>query len=290
MAVKTHSFTVYYYNFLLTSDIEDCKLILDNWKNDKVTISKIQDSRYFITTWKTTSETLTPKIGNRDNFKISELKSIDIEEEEELYGYLFILIDFSYNEILSTSWWIISCFKTTKWEPSINEVWTFLKEMFDKKNCGIQPIIYKKTTKYDYLSYKDRNIQNLTFKVAGVKKWRKLFWDENKSLDDLFELNDILWWEEVSYTIKWGKWKHLIKDAIINFIKGNEATIENVSVDIDEIWNKITQKLDNIRFKDSIDVTIKDRDLDSIDEVKNNMNKSFKDIIEKIKEEYNFFN
>jgi len=85
MKTKNHSFTVYYYNFVYTSQINECRSILDNWKNDKVIISKIKDNRYFITKGKSTNETLTPKIGNKNNFKINELKSIDIEEEEEFY-------------------------------------------------------------------------------------------------------------------------------------------------------------------------------------------------------------
>ena len=85
MKSVNHNFSIYYYNFLFTWELDHCRLILKNRKDDKVTIEKITDDRYFIMTGKQTNETLTPKIGKKDNFKINELKNIDLEEEDELY-------------------------------------------------------------------------------------------------------------------------------------------------------------------------------------------------------------
>jgi len=284
----THDFSLYYYNLLFTGDIDNCRLILKNWKDDKVIIQKITDDRYFIMTGKQTNETLTPKIGNKDNFKINELKKIDLEEEDELFWYLFIVIDLSCKDILSNSWGIISAFKTTKWEPWIKEVSKFLKDLFDNSNCWITPIIYKKTTKYDYLNSESRLVSNISFKVAGVNPWRKLIGEDDKSLDELFKLKQILGGDEITYSIKSEKDAHLKKWSILSFLKKNEETIENVIVDIDEFWSKISQRLEKIRFKDSINLAITDRNLESIDKVKEEMNKSFDHTIILIKEEYNF--
>lgn len=214
---------------------------------------------------------------------IENLEPIELSENETLYQSTYFIIDLNHTNILSNSKGIIWVLKP--WRESVNFIEQTLRTITWDSNIWIRPIIYQSNYE-EYLTWK--TIKKVNIKVASWAIGRNLLWNNEveKSMENLFKVAEEIWWDTLSIEV----WKHnwLISwERLKWFLWLNSDYIEEVNADICNAWNIINQSLKNIRFKSKLKLWIDNFQLNT-SEVKNKMNKNYKDILSEIKTEYNY--
>lgn len=278
-------FTCYYYNLelhgskdisLLISSAEE-KLSNKQWYE----IEKLSKNEYFIHLLSNYDPDLYPKKGTKDS-DVRNVKSLEIDEDEALFNDIYIHLSFKDTDLLSNSVGVISVLKSGKEIGNLVLV-EFFKELFSIKDrvLMVSPICYKNSDEY---IKKALRVTRLSFQVSSANLQRNLWVKDEDWLNSIFKLKDELWGDTVSFSISW-KWG-LKKDSLWSFWRKHGSAFKgSTSITVEEAWKQVQQKIDEIRFKSVVWLTVKDNDLNVL-EVKNSMITNFLLTIEKIREEY----
>ena len=268
------NFTSYYYNLFLhwERDIEQYKHNIEEKLSNMqwYGIEKLDNWDFFVQLLKNYDLDIYPKKWTKDS-DIRSLKSLDINDDEMLYLDTYVLISLNYLDILSWSIGIISVLKA--WKEIGNPILLeFIRELFGIKIqvLEIQPICYKNSQKYIEQVAK---ITRLQFQVASANLQKPLGLDDWDGLNKLFEIKDELGWDILSLSISGVDW--LKKSAILRFWERFWSTLKGSTfVTIEEAWKQVQQKIDAIRFKSTLPLSIEDNDLNK-EEVSRSMNLDF---------------
>lgn len=280
-------FTCYYYNIELHGERDIPALI--NSVEEKLSnkqwyeVEKLSDKRYFIHLLNHYDPDIYPKKWTKDS-DVRNLKSLEIEEDEALFHDTYIHLSFENTDLLNNSVGIISVMRSGK-EIGNAILTTFFKELFSAKDRVIivSPICYK-----DHQAYIEKalRVNRMSFQVSAANLQRNLWVSDSEWLSSLFKMKEELGGDTVSFSI-FGK-QGLKKESIWSFWKKYGSAFKwSTSITIEESWKNVQQKIDEIRFKSVIGLTVTDNDIDRA-EVKNSMSTQFILTIQKIEEEYSF--
>ena len=248
------------------------------WKTEQFIVEKINENQYFVWALKEKDIEVLPKIWDKNLSDIKALKTLELDENQVLYNDVFMIIDLWNKYIMNHSLWIIEVLNI--WGKENISIVKKLLDDITWYNIEVLPICYNNKEKY--LSDNRRKITRFSFKIAS-RNWEiPIIWlDDADWLGKLFKLKDEFNWEslEVIYSNK--KW--LNSNKVSKLIWKNPC-IEFKEISVEELWKEIDQKINEIRFKDTIQLNVEDKQV--ISDVKLILIESYNKIINEIKEEY----
>ena len=273
-------FNCFYYSIDTTSSksLEDA---LKSCEEQNVIIEELWNQRFFIEIPYESNRTSIIFSGKQDDDP-RNLRPIDIAEWEKFFYKVFVYIDFSKSAIFQNSKWIISILKSGH-EVSIDGISQLFRKVFSENNLWISTIKYKKWI-VDFLEW--RKLKKIELKFANPDYWRPIFSEWESSLESLWKAKEQLGGDILTCTIGTDSQYWITLDKFKQRFTGNKNYIDKASVFVaDDFWKEIQQQVDELRFRDLINLTIKDRDFIA-EQVKEEMWKAFVIKVKEIETEY----
>ena len=279
MSKNKKDFNCFYYSIETTSN-KNLEEVLKTCNEQNIIIEDLWSKAFFIEIPYESKRRSIIFSGKQDDDPRS-LKPIDIAEGEKFFYKVFVYIDFSENNIFQNSKWIISILKSWH-EVSIEGMNQLFRKIFSEDNLWISPIKYKKWV-MEFLKWK--TLKKIELKFANPNSWRELF-PKSSCLEDLRKAKEELGGDVLSCIIGTDSHYGINFKKFKDRFNWNKNYIDKASVVVaDNFWKEIQQQVDELRFRDIIELTIENKDFNA-EQVKQEMWKAFNIKIQEIKSEY----